>query len=212
MSLCQIIPNTRTICYDLSYPLNDETIFWPGGETFSHCVNTCRVSCEMNLMNNDNNNSDYFYSAGVINCPEHGGTHVDAPYHFAEDGITVDLLPLENLIATCRVIDISHKLDSLHSEYSLVAEDILNHENQYGELEPQSIVLIRTGWNKFYSQGAKQYLGFDEKTQGPYDSSSSKLRFPGISSDAAYLFIERKICGVGLDTGYYILLITYNND
>ena len=50
-----------------------------------------------------------FYSAGTFTTAEHGGTHVDAPYHFAKHGKTVEQLRLQDLIAPCYVIDVRAK-------------------------------------------------------------------------------------------------------
>src|SRR5262249_8959814 len=37
----------------------------------------------------------------------HMGTHVDAPFHFIENGITVDKLPLELLMGRARVVEVT---------------------------------------------------------------------------------------------------------
>ena len=39
----------------------------------------------------------------------HCGTHIDAPYHFNENGITVDQIPLDALIGMVTVFDIKNK-------------------------------------------------------------------------------------------------------
>jgi kynurenine formamidase len=178
---------------DLSYPLNSNTIFWPGGEGFTLCMN-CVSSPE----------HGYDYAAGCFTCAEHGGTHVDAPFHFNKDGITVDLIPLKQLIGKLRIIDIKEKCADPENmncrDYCLSADDILRYENVNGKLENDDIVIVRTGWHQFYEQGPKAYLGFDEKVDGKYDDNS-RLSFPGIGSDAAALFVERRIVAVGLDAG-----------
>jgi kynurenine formamidase len=145
----------------------------------------------------------YFYAAGRISCAEHGGTHVDAPYHYSEHGATVDLLPLKDLIAPCRLIDITAQcaVEEQGQHYTLQPADILEHEAICGTLEPGTIVLIRTGWARRYPEGALAYLGFDEATQGPYSVDTSCLCFPGIGAEAAQVLVERKIVAVGLDTG-----------
>jgi len=38
----------------------------------------------------------------------HTGTHMDAPFHFLANGPTVDRLPLDILIGTCRVFDLTN--------------------------------------------------------------------------------------------------------
>lgn len=39
----------------------------------------------------------------------HSGTHIDAPYHFEEDGIKIDQIPLDYLIGNATVFDIKNK-------------------------------------------------------------------------------------------------------
>lgn len=176
---------------DLSHTFNDKTICWPGGEEFNLCL-----SCSTDPSTGN------FYSAGTINCAEHGGTHVDAPYHFAAHGITVDLLPMCQLIAPCKVIDVSNLCDDENGKtFALAADHVASFESVNGILEPGDIVLIRTGWHRKYLEGAKSYLGFDESIDGPYDTSTSELYFPGIGGDAAKLLVDRRVAAVGLDTG-----------
>lgn len=179
--------------FDLSYPINDQTIFWPGGEGFKLCMN-CST----------NHTFGYDYAAGTFTCAEHGGTHVDAPFHFAKDGATVDQLPMRDLIGPCKVIDIKHKFDpnaAYGGDFMLTADDILQFEALHGALHEHDLVVIRTGWHRFYAFGAKSYLGFDEGVDGVYSSETSRLCFPGIAEDAARWLVARNVAAVGLDTG-----------
>lgn len=176
----------ETKIVDLSWDLNRETIFWPGGEGFELCMKTHK-------------DGDSFYAAGTFSCAEHGGTHVDAPFHFNESGSTVDQITLPQLVAPARVIDICQKCED-DSNYQLSVGDIEENESQFGRISKGSVVLIRTGWHKFYPLGPRLYLGFDEREQGPYDPSTSTLTFPGIGIEAAQCLVERSVSGVGLDT------------
>ena len=181
---------------DLSYPLHDGMVCWPGGERFQLCME-CTTSTE----------HGYVCAAGTFSCAEHSGTHVDAPFHFAPDGITVDKIALSDLIGPCRVIDISASCcNESDRDYALSCQDILLHEQQWGEIEERCIVLVRTGWSRFWELGAKAYLGYDEAAEGPYDENRSKLHFPGISREAADMLVQRKVVAVGLDTGKTLLL------
>ena len=127
------------------------------------------------------------------------GTHVDAPFHFSREGITVDQIPLSSLIGHCRVIDISRQVDT-NPDYCLSVEDIVAYESAFGILEANDIVVVKTGWHKHWQGGATQYLGFDETVQGKYDSTTSSLSFPGIGEDAANYLVSNHIAGVGIDT------------
>lgn len=178
--------------YDLSYNLDEQTIFWPGGEGYSLCMR-----CDGDA------DSEYFYAAGIFKCAEHAGTHVDAPFHFNYRGLTVDKLTMPSLIAYCHVIDIHEVCQNTPNgrNYELQVNDIIEHEKQYGDILEGNIVLIRTGWSKYYPQGSLAYLGFDETIHGKYDTATSNLSFPGIGVDAAKLLVQKKVAAVGLDTG-----------
>ena len=49
----------------------------------------------------------YYYAANNFFTSEHGGTHLDAPVHFAQGRQTVDQIPLERLIGAAVVIDVT---------------------------------------------------------------------------------------------------------
>lgn len=188
--------DTSTIaskCIDLTFPFDSNSSFWPNGQGFCLCLTT-------------SNSSGYFYSSGTFTCSEHCGTHVDAPYHFCEDGITVDQIPIRSLIAKCCVIDIQDKCnipDGSGDSYVLSPSDIEAYETQYGIINSGEIVIVRTGWSKRYYDGPSVYLGFDEAKQGAYDSRSSILTFPGVGNEAAKLFVDRQIAALGIDTGQW---------
>jgi kynurenine formamidase len=190
-----VVIGKRCNAVDLSYPLDEASIFWPGGEGFKLCMNCC-TSAEFG----------YKYAAGVITCAEHGGTHVDAPFHFKADGTTVDQIPLAALIGPCKVINIVEQCLQ-NDNYTLSPNDIISFEAQHGALDTDDIVLIHTGWHTKYHLGPAEYLGFDEGTQGPY-SSDSVLTFPAVGKEAAQLFVERKVTAVGLDTGNNVIILT----
>ncbi len=82
-----------------------------------------------------------------------------------------------------------------------MAEDIFAYESQHGVINSGEIVLVRTGWSQHYHAGPKIYLGYDEELQGPYNSKTSVLTFPGIGLEAAQVLVDRQIAAVGIDTG-----------
>jgi len=200
-NICCELLGVQCRCIDLSHPLDEGTIMWPGGEKFNLCmscsvVRTAVDPCQAHTFAQDTRNDglegkntdasgikeeEYFYAAGTFSCSEHGGTHVDAPYHFSSVGQTVDLIPLTSLMGCFRVIDISLKCMTGASggDYVLSPADIVDHEHDFGPIGPSTILLIRTGWSQFYSEGVKAYLGYNEEVDGAYDPLTSKLCFPG---------------------------------
>lgn len=101
------------------------------------------------------------------------------------------------------MIDTSYKQSDANRDpekFSLTVSDIERYESEYGSISVGCIVLIRTGWSKYWMDGPANYLGYDESTEGPYDPIKSSLSFPGISPEAADVLISREIAAVGLDT------------
>ena len=73
--------------FDLSYSLSNETVHWPTASSFSFTSMIAKFLSE-----------GFWYAMNDFCSGEHLGTHIDSPYHFNKDGLTVDLIPLENLI------------------------------------------------------------------------------------------------------------------
>jgi len=47
------------------------------------------------------------YLISEIRMSSHSGTHIDAPVHYLKTGDTIDTVPLDNLVGSCRVIDVT---------------------------------------------------------------------------------------------------------
>ena len=76
--------------------LNREVAEWPDDTPFQFQVNwTKEQSGSVNV--------------GQITTSTHIGTHIDAPFHFDEQGKKVHELPLENYIVEAVVVDVSGK-------------------------------------------------------------------------------------------------------
>jgi kynurenine formamidase len=169
---------------DLSYPFDSETVYWPTAETF-HLEKDFEGITE----------KGYFYSAYKYAAAEHGGTHIDAPVHFAQGHNSVDQIPLEQLIGSAIIIDVTRQCES-NPDYRVMPDDFLAWEKNNGKIESGSIVLIRTGFGRYYPE-RKKYLGTDQR--GP--AAVAQLHFPGLHPDAArWLIANRSIKAIGLDT------------
>lgn len=167
---------------DLTHTFDDQTIYWPNAQPFHWEKESWGKSA-----------GGYWYSAARYSASEHGGTHLDSPIHFGEGQATTDQLPVSKLIGPALVIDIVSSCAG-NADYRLTVEDITKWEREHGRIEPASLVLIRTGWSKYWPD-RKRYLGSDV----PGDIAN--LHFPGISREAAELLArERKIDGLGIDT------------
>ncbi|MGE0369180.1 MAG: cyclase family protein [Candidatus Dadabacteria bacterium] len=169
---------------DLTHDFSSETIYWPTGEGF-----------KLETVFEGMTEKGYFYEAKKYRAEEHGGTHIDAPVHFAEGMKTVDEIPLDRLTGPAVVIDVSERATK-DPDYLVSVEDITGWEKVNGAIPEGTIVLLNTGYGRYWPDRAK-YMGTDEK--GP--EAVKDLRFPGLGPEAAkWLVDNRKISAVGIDT------------
>lgn len=180
-----IVPQTtidEAKVVDLTYSFDDKTIYWPTAKPFTWEKEAWGVST-----------SGYWYTAARYAASEHGGTHLDAPIHFGEGKQAADEIPVSKLISPAVVINITEACNK-DADYRLTVEDITAWESANGRIPDDSIVLVHTGWGKFWGD-KKQYLGTDVA------GDTANLHFPGISQAAAKLLAEqRKIDAIGIDT------------
>lgn len=177
--------STERKLVDLSHAYSDETVYWVTAKEF-----------KLDTVFNGQTDKGYFYSAYNFSTAEHGGTHIDAPIHFAEKGQTVDELPLEKLIGPAIKIDVSSNAFN-NPDYLISVDDLKAWETKEGTTIPdESIVLLQTGFSKYYPNKVK-YMGTDERGE----IAVKKLHFPGLSPEAATWLVEqRNINAIGIDT------------
>ena len=174
---------TRAEMVDLSYAYDDDTLFWP----------TSPLRFELTSIAHGLAEGGYFYSANTFCAPEHGGTHIDAPIHFAETGWTLGEVPVERLLAPAVVIDVSDAA-AADPDYLATADDILAWEDTHGPVPEGATAMLRTGWGQRWPD-AVGYLGDDT----PGDATN--LHFPGFGEAAARLLVEaRGVVALGIDT------------
>ncbi len=169
---------------DLTHEFSSETVYWPTAEPF-----------KLDVVSEGMTENGYYYSAYQFCAAEHGGTHMDAPVHFAAKAATVDQVPLERLIGPAVVVDVSAKALA-DRDYRVTVADFTGWEARNGPIPDESMVLLRTGVGRYWPD-RRQYLGTDRR--GP--EAVADLHFPGLHQDAAkWLVTERHIRAVGLDT------------
>jgi kynurenine formamidase len=169
---------------DLGHEFSEKTIYWPNNPT----------GFKLDTQFNGITPRGFYYSSNAYCSPEHGGTHLDAPIHFAKGKWSVDEIPMERLMGDAVMIDVSAKTNN-NPDYQVSIEDIIEWEKQNGKIPVQSILLIRTGWSVFYND-VEKYLGTAQKG----DSAVKKLHFPSIHPALAEWILEnRTIKAVGVD-------------
>ncbi|MGR8929805.1 MAG: cyclase family protein [Gammaproteobacteria bacterium] len=170
---------------DLSHSFDKSTLYWPNNiKGFQHVT---EAEGETAL--------GYYYSSYSISAPEHGGTHLDAPIHFARNKLTVDQIPLSSLTGQAIMIDVSQKALA-DRDYQVTIKDTESWEKANGNIPDNAIVLFRTGYEQFYPDREK-YFG----TTKSGSEAIPELHFPGISPDTTQWLIDnRNIKALGLDT------------
>lgn len=170
---------------DLSHPYAADTIYWPT-DTQGFVLETLAAGMT---------DAGYYYAANRFSTAEHGGTHIDAPIHFAEGKPTVDQIPLERLIGPGVVVDVSEQA-AADRDYQVGVADFEGWEARHGQLPDGAIVLLRTGYGRYWGD-RMGYLGTE--LTGP--DAVAMLHFPGLDPEAAKWLVEqRDIAAIGLDT------------
>ena len=142
--------------FDISLSLSPQTIHWVTG-TPLELIERKRMS------RGDTNNSS------SIHTSVHAGTHVDAPFHFVADGVTIESLSLDLFIGPARVCDLE---TGSHITAANIAKLGIKGEDR---------VLFKTRNSKLLHQGN-------------YDPS-----FAAFSVDGAKALVDLGVRLVGLD-------------
>jgi kynurenine formamidase len=169
---------------DLTHAYDASTVYWPTASGF-----------ELETDFKGMTEGGWYYEANTFRTAEHGGTHLDAPIHFAANRHHADEIPLERLMGPAVVIDVSRQA-STDRDYQVSVADFEAWEARNGRLPDGVIVLLRTGFGRFWPD-REAYMGTAER--GP--EAVKSLHFPGLEPEAArWLVAEREIHAIGLDT------------
>lgn len=169
---------------DLTHSFNADTIYWPTEPGFELDRGDAGVT-----------ERGYFYAANRFSAPEHGGTHIDAPYHFAAQGRTVDKLALDKLVGSGVCVDVSAAC-AVDRDYLISIDDLKRWEAEHDDTLAEKIILLRTGHARHWPDREK-YLG----TTAVGRAAVEDLHFPGLDPAAAsWLSTARRIRAVGIDT------------
>ncbi len=167
----------RARMIDLTYALNPQNAFWPGEKYQPFELKTLATLEKDGVLSK------------AICLPEHLGTHLDAPNHFEKNQPSVEKLSAKELFGPGVVIDIEAKAEQ-NADYTLSRADVESWEKQHGQIPSGAIVLLRTGWGRFWNNSAR-FQNRDARGQ---------LHFPSYSAEAARFLIEsRKARGLGID-------------
>lgn len=174
------LPQGRVV--DMTHAFGEDTIYWPGNQRFDWRKTAWGPS-----------DAGYWYTAATFAAAEHGGTHIDAPIHFAEGRRALDQIAVDELMGPAIVIDLRAPCER-DPDYTMSVQDIVAWERRHGRIPARAIVFMYSGWGSRWPDAAR-YLG----TASLDDPRS--LHFPGFSREAAqFLVTHRNVRGVGIDT------------
>ncbi|MFO0705758.1 MAG: cyclase family protein [Nitrospira sp.] len=176
------LDGTRVV--DLTHSFGPDTIVWPTEEAF-----------KLIGQHAEDMPGGYFYASNRMELPEHGGTHVDAPIHFSRGKQTLDQISVERLMGAAVRVDVTARCTG-ERDYRVTVQDLEQWEAVHGRILDKSIVLIQTGYGRYWPS-RKEYLGTELRgTEGV-----QALHFPGLHpAAAAWLIRERQVKAVGIDT------------
>jgi arylformamidase len=114
------------------------------------------------------------YNISQLSISTHQGTHLDAPFHFLNEGTTVDQLDLHQCIGEALLVDLSHK----KAREAIDVADFLPYESRIHE---GTRLIYRTDWHTEYP--LKHYFS----------------DFPYMTIELAQWLADRKIAMIGMD-------------
>ena len=153
-----------SVLVDLSHPLEHNQPNFPLDPKISVMVHNTVASIGYNITQ--------------ISMSTHQGTHLDVPYHFYDDGQTVDQVPLDRFYGPAVLVDLAPG-SALPARTPITLASLREHE---GKFRPGAKVIYRTGWDRMF--GRPEFF----------------VEFPTLTLEAARWIAERRIALLGMDT------------
>jgi kynurenine formamidase len=170
--MAEVALHTHFTVVDLTQSLSAHSPTWNGSCGF--CLETKK-------------DYDQMFRVQQIKMHAGVGTHMDAPSHCIPAGASIADIPLERLIVSACILDVSEKADA---DYEISLQDLETYEKTHGAIPPNSLVIGNTGWNRFWND-SKAYRNID---------SQGQMHFPAFSARAVEFLLKRNIAGIAIDT------------
>lgn len=149
---------------DLSHPLEHGQLNFPFDPKISVLVH--------------NTVSSIGYNMTQVSLASHQGTHLDAPFHFYDEGKTIDQMRLDQFYGPAHLVDLAPG-GALAPSTPLTVEMFEPHAAKF---TPGAKVIYRTGWDQQF--GTPEYFS----------------AFPSLTLEAARWIAEKQIGLIGMDT------------
>ena len=107
------------------------------------------------------------YNMSTLSMCVHNGTHIDAPYHFLNDGNTVEQIPLEYFVGTCYVVQRNGELTASDAQ-NIMLEAKANNASERILIGGNIIVTAEAA--KVFADNAIKLIGNEGVSIGPVDA------------------------------------------
>ena len=118
------------------------------------------------------------YNITQISMSTHQGTHLDVPFHFYDDGKTVDQMTLDSFFGPAALIDLTPG-SHLPPKKPITLKMLEPHAEKF---QPGAKVIYRTGWDRTFS------------------TPECFTEFPTLTLEAARWIADHRIGLLGMDT------------
>jgi arylformamidase len=151
--------------YDITLPLHSSLACWPGDTPYSF-----RLILDMREGSNIN--------LGTVEMSAHAGSHTDAPFHFQQDGATMESLPLDAFIGPALVIDLTGRKTFSVADFAFLRERpasrILLKTGAWTDHTrfPDTVPVMEEGVPTFLKSCGVALLGLDVPSVDPIDSKA----------------------------------------
>ncbi len=163
--------------YDLSQPFYAGVPLWPWPVMTD--TEVYKVSFpERDFFPGDPKRGRVNKMTSVIKTKFHASTHMDAPLHVLQGGLTIDNIPLSSCYGEGVVVDMRYL-----KKWDVIGKKDL--DNAKPEIKKGDFVVINTGWHKYFPD--QSYIYFNH--------------FPGFYTEAADWFTEHEVKAVAIDGG-----------
>jgi kynurenine formamidase len=161
---------------DLTHSFGPETPVWAGFGQAKFSPAADPKTREPYTIPKDGFRATYYELVGQY------GTHVDPPAHFAENGITMDQIPLKQMILRLVVLDDTPYL-AKDPNHAFSVDDLKAWERRHGRVPPGAFAALRTDMYKDWDSNPERF---------------KRQPFPAWSLDTIkYLYEERGVTATG---------------
>ncbi len=133
------------------------------------------------------NFADAGFNLFNLTINEHTGTHIDAPLHFSADGLSVDEIPVADLVAPLCVVDIAARAAE-DADTQVTPDDLQAWIDANGDIPDGACVAMHSGWSAKVDSDA--FRGFDGEAQ----------HYPGFHIEATQMLLETGARSIAVDT------------